>query len=124
MKMEDVPAGPALDRLVAERVMGQEHAGECGLGDADCPGQFRPVVGRWGCLPPYSTDIAAAWEVVERVVAEGGYVRLDYDRDYGGEHRRGWTFALNGSANWQEFLPTAAEAICRSALKDAGFRED
>jgi hypothetical protein len=55
-----------LDILIAEKVMGQTRAKNCPLGDDNCPGQWRPQVGRWPCLPPYSTNIEAAWEVAEK----------------------------------------------------------
>lgn len=60
-------AGPTLNALIAVRVMGQRRADDCGLGDATCPGRYEPMIGRWPCLPPYSTDIEAAWFVVERL---------------------------------------------------------
>jgi hypothetical protein len=52
-----------LDAIVAERVMGQTRHRDCPLDDRRCPGEYTPSVGRWPCLPPYSTDIAAAWLV-------------------------------------------------------------
>ena len=62
-----IEASRELNALIAERVMRQRHTDECGLGDATCPGKYEPMIGRWPCLPPYSTDIAAAWLVVEEL---------------------------------------------------------
>jgi hypothetical protein len=46
-----VPASPELDALIAEKVVGITHD--------------RPI-------PPYSTDIAAAWTVVETMIRKDG----------------------------------------------------
>lgn len=70
-----IEAGPAMDRLVHERVF-------CGRAEHRwirwganlyrtclwCGGQFRDGLGEpkgCGVIPPYSTDIAATWKVVE-----------------------------------------------------------
>lgn len=63
-EIRNEPAGRRLDVWVATLVMGQTRSGECPLGAPDCPGKYTPQASRWPCLPPYSTDIAAAWEVV------------------------------------------------------------
>ena len=59
-------------------------------------------------VPRYSTDIAAAMLVAERV---GGRLELD------GYHGQGWTATLRGQ---RYFAPTPAEAICRAALLAVG----
>ena len=64
-------AGVKLDALVADQVMGQKRIRECPLGDPDCPGKYEPMVGRWPCLPPYSTDIAAAHEMENEIECRG-----------------------------------------------------
>lgn len=67
MNIDQIPAGRELDVLVAERVMGKQvyrHAGSheacfCQIeGDDDISICHGPI-------PQYSTDISAAWEVVE-----------------------------------------------------------
>ena len=93
-----LPAGPALDALVAERVLGHRWPADrcrvCGFTLAASRAQGcvpdncsqRPVPPRRADDPPrYSTDIAAAWPVVEHMRAAGwhpliGYCDGDHDR--------------------------------------------
>jgi hypothetical protein len=68
-------------------------------------------------VPPYSTDIALAWRVVEHLVAQGWAVAVLCDegfppRPY--ECRIGQEHSAVGA--------TAQEAICRAALKAATAR--
>lgn len=85
MSREDLQAGRELDRLVAEKIMGwkwvlcqrqgdpasyrclesPEHIAEFHLPLADLEVAVAPVVPHALSLPRYSTNIAAAWEVVE-----------------------------------------------------------
>ncbi len=66
-----------IDELVATKVMGQTRVSDCALGDERCPGHYSPMV-RGPCLPLYSTDIAAAWHVLERL-AETYSITLELD---------------------------------------------
>jgi hypothetical protein len=69
-------------------------------------------------VPDYSTDIAAAWDVVEKIEAlEYGKVRID------GSHYHGWHCSVcwgpGNDGEGEAFgVPgaTAPEAICRAAL--------
>ena len=54
--------GRELDAIVAERVMGYEVRDETWR---------QPPSSSWREVPHYSSDIAAAWEVVERMRADG-----------------------------------------------------
>ena len=76
-KRIDLPPGRELDVLVAEKVMGWR-SGKCnGFVDEYYSGwrcQECGTTGQWGFQgehekepSPYSTDIAAAWEVVEKI---------------------------------------------------------
>jgi hypothetical protein len=86
-EIDNLSVGAEIDRLIAEKVMGQERTASCPLGDPTCDGKYEPQVGHWPCLPPYSTDIAAAWEVVEHL------------RDL-------WTKATEGVQGWDNsFTP-------------------
>jgi hypothetical protein len=107
-------AGREMDAIIAEKVMGQERIADCPLGDPDCPGKFTPQVGAVPCLPRYSSEIAAAWLVVERFAEyelahsphpEGGHIFRIYHPD--------------GSYLWERGT-TAPEAICKAALKALG----
>ena len=68
---------------------------------------------RWQMVPHYSTDIAAAWLMVEKMLAEDIELHLAHD---GTEWRVG-TLYWNGE--WNEFSDAHAAplAICRAALK-------
>lgn len=123
-------SGRELDAAVHIEVMGWD------AGDVDVEGMYgttfnHDVDGRsFQVVPPYSTDIAAAWEVVERLASDGLYISLC-------DNRHG-CYRLNGdsvSGFWVEIVrhdaaddyptehvrglqaPTAPEAICRAALK-------
>jgi len=100
-----VKAGPELDALIAEKVMGQTRS-------EGLPGKFEPQIGRWPYLPPYSTNIEAAWEVAEKlrlcvVPVEDAT-------------RKGWTafaegrWAEDGAANATVSAPLS---ICLAALE-------
>lgn len=93
-----------LDALVAEKVMGKKWSGA-----------------RWGrgALPHYSTDIAAAWQVVEKLQADGFALLLD-----GNLHEQ-WTAAFtkgepDGTGNEFRTASTAPMAISLAALATVG----
>jgi hypothetical protein len=114
-------AGRELDALIAEKVMGWT---DCRLDDREDETQSRWFVptgitpsGRVAVIAHYSTDISAAWLVVERLRATG---------------TRGWDIGLD-TADHDEWLcqvwddpednfigsataSTAPLAICRAAL--------
>jgi hypothetical protein len=99
--------GPKLDALVAEKVMG--------LVIPSRPG--------WG-PKPYSTDIAAAWEVVEKF----GHFHIqtvfgDGSVDSFGEmiRVRLTTEATLQGRTMESIAETAPHAICLAALKAVGY---
>ena len=127
-------AGRGLDALVAERVMGRAVAPAV-LAEVHGPGVWLTVPGAQttvpghGSLPAvepcprYSTDIAAAWQVVEAMDARGYLPQLD--RLHAGDERF-WRCELaaggDGPAGshprayvWED-ADTAPLAICRAAL--------
>jgi hypothetical protein len=69
---------------------------------------------------PYSTDIAAAWEVLEKLIAMGGYPELS--RIFGGHEADWWrcevryAHASGVGRLLYEAAETAPLAICRAAL--------
>lgn len=100
----NMPAGRELDALIAEKVMGLKV-------DYEFDEVLEPRVpflvdkyDEWGYLPNYSTDIAAAWQVVERFESH--------------------CTMNNVHGIWECYLPdfaigkdkTAPLAICRAAL--------
>ncbi len=94
-------AGPELDRLIAEKVMGWDGASPPGWRAAS-----------------YSTQLSVAWLVVEAMREKGWSVELDVYSDGA---------VLDQGCYWAEFriemqgarttAPTMPLAICRAALK-------
>ena len=112
-------AGPGLDALVDSKIMGFEH-----MTFERTPGQepYPPTRIGFKRVPPYSTDIAAAWEVVNKLITDG--VRL---REGGQLHRQDFAVQFCGYddervwfAGWDghsfTYGTTAPEAICLAAL--------
>lgn len=106
-----LPAGKELDALVAEHVMGW-------LDIWFCPHTPHCFHGRKSAhhndtnyqVPKYSSDIAAAWEVVEHLRRQlSGFVLCD---SCGGEP---WTAGFVDGPDGSE-AETVSLAICRAAL--------
>ena len=104
-----LPAGAALDALVAEKVMGLEYGPDYveGLGPVE---GWADADGNGVDLPAYSTDIAAAWQVVEKV---GGYYALYWmaPGSYGGRYG----IQIHDDAS-HVTADAAPHAICLAAL--------
>ena len=90
-------------------------------GDGDMPSLEVLRDGRWGAAPPYSTDIAAAWAVVEHLHAVRHF-RCQIE--YGGDQNPRWGCRIRDDgyrpfqdSEWVESAETASLAICRTALK-------
>lgn len=64
-------------------------------------------------LPPYSTDIAAAWLVVDELVGRGMWYAID-------GVRLGLPVRVTFSFGWEVEAATVAVAICRAALAACG----
>lgn len=110
--MENLKAGPELNALVAEKVMGlpvKQFADGTWLQDDG------------SAIEPYSTDIAAAWEVVKRTrnTVGQGFAVIECS-----SYEIGWWIA--GWFDWREGpyeheksarAETAPFAICKAALK-------
>lgn len=108
-----LPAGRELDAAVAERVMGWGYAQIHSADD-----------GYRRSLPAFSTDIAAAWSVVERMASFGYAFDARYDREpWVGQQARVVFSAVNAaSEDWsgdtaQGEAETLPLAICHASLK-------
>lgn len=110
-------AGREIDALVAEKVMGldvfEDQANYRGVGTIP-----HATTGRLGDLPHYSTDIAAAWQVLDKF---DGY---DLSKAWANEDRYGcalacelWYYDGRGAAG----ASTMPHAICLAALKAKGI---
>lgn len=100
MNIDELKPGRELDALVAEKVFGVD------VGDIYYDSTMQEITNF--SIPHYSTDISAAWEVVEK------FGRFD--------------LILNGSGAWcaefygswdRSFGDSAPHAICLAALKAA-----
>ena len=131
-------AGIELDALVALRVMDIKRLHYPGYaGDGKKVPYYIPSGSSWAThamtsvpLPKYSTEIAAAWLVVDKMrgrwatngsAAAAGVFRLEQD-DEGG-----FRVALGegpDSAERSVTAPSAPEAICRAALEVVGEPTD
>lgn len=116
----DHEPGPQLDAEVARKVMGWTAVGVPSIGQTWWYGPRKD--GATPALPAYSTDLKAAWEVVEWLMARNP------QRDFHLEHLdgSGWKVLScydRESGGWEdgdvEPASTPAEAICRAALKAA-----
>lgn len=120
--------GRELDALIAEKVMGYKRIDFKDLKhleNEDSPHIWVDPDGfKHGCSPPFSTSIEAAWEVVEKLQSNGGFVF---------EFKSSEKFVQavfnhllptpetlwRGSTVWTEKV-TAPHAICLAALKALG----
>lgn len=100
----NMPAGREMDTLIVEKVMGLKVDYE--FDEPHVP-SLRDKYDEWGYLPNYSTDILAAWEVVEEL--KGLKPILNYD-----PQSQKWYMRLNGGSYCS--ADTAPLAICRVAL--------
>ena len=113
-------AGRELDALVAEHVMGWSlNSNNFGHVPRGWPPEMTPLDTNYDPVdvPAYSTDIAAAWEVVEKMNAED--IRLELYSPYGDPH---WAcqFWMEGELVAGAGVDTAPHAICLAALKAVG----
>jgi Phage ABA sandwich domain len=111
--IDKLEAGDELDVLIAEKVMGcKTRKGPAQWLYCDCPkGYMEPWphgnMGSDGSIKDYSSDIAAAWEVVEKYKGWGSGFHI-------------WTVNLFTEVkfmNTEVRANTAPLAICRAALK-------
>jgi hypothetical protein len=119
--------GRELDALIAEKVMGwgpieiDRNGNPVGI-NPDYPSKFKCHI-----VPNYSTDIAAAWTVVEKLklcvwpTTDGRYLCLldQFSLEYGDEYWFGGSNVLeNIERDWiAAVAQTAPHAICLAALK-------
>lgn len=112
-------AGRELDALIAEKVMGLGQYQGKWLEPPRDP--LSPVMGTLIDLPHYSTNIAAAWQVVEKLIESKKIMKIQAG------HMGVWisisipTNTLNYIKTPPEiYSETAPHAICLAALKAVG----
>ena len=123
--------GRELDALVAEQVMGSIRAGAYENGEP----YYSPHHSDSGLTldvispaPDYSTDIAVAWTVVEKVM----HLKVSDDTiqpafqvmasSYDDVYYAGWCSLGSNTYHWK-CAPTAPHAICLAALAATGAKE-
>ena len=129
-------AGPEMNALVAEYVMGQtdfDHPGffwnegttedgKDGWDGFNCPRCGAPKGDTGKCVKHYSTDISAAWEVIEKLKQLGFLIIRLATGDILGNF---WQFqcadkwreiSRDGDKDYFANAPTAPLAICQAAL--------
>ena len=110
--IDTMPAGREMDALVAEKVMGWADINS----NAALVGGLCDDKRNWKPLPFYSTDIAAAWEVVEKI--KGNYGNCRFITEWVPKAKQ-WSCGGDGyDCGWGK---TAPLAICRAALKAGGL---
>ena len=141
MKVDTIPAGPRLNALVAEKVMGWHKAEQDGTwrwrdDSDDCwPNCLASEIGTAGykiedakSWSP-STDIKATFEVANRVEEDGWFLRLVGPKclDRAGKlvdgHDALFLDFRSERLPAQAIAETEALAICRAALKAVGVSE-
>jgi hypothetical protein len=111
--------GRELDALIAEKVMGIKHP--ITIHRDKTAYQWGSATDEWEFLPEYSTDIAAAWKVVEKLGlcvwptedAKWFAFQDRFDSSYGEEY---WFGGENFLSRYV-IADTAPHAICLAALK-------
>ena len=127
MKISDLRPGRELDAVIHEQVMGQNLITPCDGDIGELPissdGWLCMECGHTGYLgsdtahhrrvPDYSTDIATAWQVVEKITEPPGN-RASADANV--------VFAtlFDNASMWAMKSSEAAAAICLAALKAVG----
>ena len=127
--------GRELDALIAEKVMGlkniRKDGGFAHFVEPDYVHGNHPQRNSGIPIPHYSTDIAAAWEVVEKISP----IRIEkHERAVGGFIYRvsivsevnNWEGCGRFPAgyNWSIEKETAPHAICLAALRAVGYKEE
>lgn len=112
-----------MDALLAERVMGWTPQARSGVGFTTPEGEYRSI----DIWTP-SVDIAAAWQVVEKLDRDGWWWTLDKTWTADGPDQ--WQVSLLPSESLQTdrrgdaLAPTAPHAICLAALRAVGALPD
>ncbi len=116
MKYDDMPAGPELDQLVAEKIMGWEIAStKASYRHASPDGGRDTIIMAHEFCP--SGNIAHAWRVIEHVVMRNGFASVD---STGMTAEKAWMAKIgHGNAlihGYNALAKTAPLAICRAAM--------
>lgn len=118
--MTDLPAGPALDVLIATKVMGWTRLPDSFDGIVATP-VYRTNDGfETSYVPPFSTMIVHAWEVVERMSRPPHSLCVQIENDSMQGEVDEWSCHFNPvgmQPRGYAVADTAPLAICRAALR-------
>lgn len=108
MNIDQLQPGRELDILIAEKIFGhmmnEDHIVKWAqISDDDWEPSFEPC-------PHYSTSIADAWQVVEKMKELGAEINIGFYEKWDCE------FDYPIGCNWRAVAETAPEAICKAAL--------
>jgi hypothetical protein len=123
----EMEAGQDLDVLVARQVLGITVYQATSVGYDVLLDKIDPKYGLyvstdhgWMELPEYSTDIAAAWALIERHPHYVYLVRSNDNGRFGFKDRMTWKCRFYAPQSFEVEADTAPFAICLAALKAAG----
>jgi hypothetical protein len=120
-QIDALEAGRKLDVLVAEHVMGWKQGRRYGNGNGEWifpEGPAPHFRNDWEGTPRYSTDIAAAFTILERWFKAGLGAGVDMDG-----HSGIWcTISTSDGVKHHAFGDTVPHAICLAALKAVAAR--
>ena len=122
----ELPAGRALDALVAEKVMGWIGVKNQPIANAmgqkvmdDFVGLPTPDAPQPMLVPRYSTMIQEAWKVADKLRGETQFVAVISGK--GPQGVQPWICKVNREGSFlEERAETAAHAICLAALRGVG----
>ena len=113
------------DALIAEKVMGytlDDEFADMMFEGRPCVKQLRTQDDEWGVLPYYSTDIGAAWQLIDR---HPHYVLLVRSNETNSKlvpwaEEMAWRCRFYAPEKFEACAATAPHAICLAALKAIG----
>jgi hypothetical protein len=103
-------AGHELDALIAEKVMGLNGAAHDG-----------PYLGDGPALEHYSTEIAAAWQVVEKMRGRNDIQGMPIKEISVTQTASQYHCIIESYGTFSGYADTAPLAICYAALKAVGY---
>jgi len=116
--MTDMEAGRELDTRIAIKVMGwtRVERSTTGIAYPPRPSGFDPARHAYHSVPHYSTDIAAAWLVVERMKDNGCSLQLHWEAGRSRQWVADFVEESDEEFTGEQLGDTAPLAICRAAL--------
>jgi hypothetical protein len=119
-EIENTPAGKEMDALIAREIFGmtidKTFKGEWVVNPSYYVGSLGESRARGWAPKPYSTDIAAAWQVWEKLVEMERYPTLHQGPDENDDSNTYAYIELVNPADINAWADTVPLAICRAAL--------